>query len=258
MKYTTSRPDYPNMEQQLLILVSAIFVASVLQSATGIGFGIIAGPVLLIVLNAGSAIQISVILNLLIALILAPSLWRKMDRRLLKSLLTGIAAGTPLGLLIYLYMDIVLLKSFAGAVVLLTLVLLLRGEKAPSSSRNTAASKFEQVSVGVIAGVMGGSLAMPGPVPAAWMSARGIDKDTIRATILIMFVAAYLAALLLQILLVTISSDTLQLTAMLAPSTIAGIFLGTFLSSRISEQVFRKLLMTILGLTTIILFATIY
>ncbi len=65
------------MEQEILVLGIAVFGASALQSATGIGFGIIAGPALLIVLNDGSAIQVSVMLNLLIALLLAPTLWQK-------------------------------------------------------------------------------------------------------------------------------------------------------------------------------------
>ena len=246
------------MELDYLVLGIAIFGASALQAATGIGFGVIAGPVLLIVLNDGSAIQVSVLLNLLIATILAPSLRQKADRRLLKSLLIGLAIGSPLGLLIFLQMDISLLKVFAGLVVLFTLFLVLRGNRASPSSEGDVAGRFEQVSVGVIAGIMGGSLAMPGPVPAAWMSARGFDKDTIRATILVMFIAAYTIALLLQFALANISMDTLMLTAMLAPPTLAGILVGHILSSRISEAVFRRLLLVILAFTTVFLFATLW
>lgn len=245
------------MEQEILVLGIAIFGASVLQSATGIGFGVIASPVLLIVLNDGSAIQISVLLNLLIATLLAPSLRQKSDRRLLKSLLIGLVIGSPLGLLIYLQMDIALLKLFAGIVVLFTLFLVLRGDRASPSLQGDVASRFEQVSIGVIAGIMGGSLAMPGPVPAAWMSARGFDKDTVRATILVMFVVAYSIALLLQFALAGISTDTLILTAMLAPPTLAGIFVGYLLSARISEATFRGLLVTILAFTSIFLFTTV-
>ena len=245
------------MEQDFLVLVIAIFGASALQSSTGIGFGVIAGPVLLIVLNDGAAIQISVVLNLMIALWLAPSLRQKSDRRLLKSLLIGLAIGSPLGLLIYLHMDIALLKSFAGLVVLFTLFLVLRGDAVSSPMHGDAEGRFEQISIGFIAGVMCGSLAMPGPVPAAWMSARGFDKDTIRATILVMFVVAYTIALLLQIALSGISTDSLTLAAMLIPSTIAGIFLGQFLSTRISEPAFRRLLTIILAFTAISLFATL-
>ena len=243
------------MEQEIIVLGIAIFGASVLQSSTGIGFGVIAGPVLLIVLNDGAAIQISVLLNLLIALLLAPSLRQKADRRLLKGLLIGLAIGSPLGLLIYLQTDVALLKLLAGVVVLFTLFLVLLGSRVSSFLQGDAVGSFEKISIGAIAGIMGGSLAMPGPVPAAWMLARGFDKDTIRATILVMFVVAYTIALLLQLGLAGISTDTLRLTAILAPPTLAGIVVGHILSSRISEVTFRWILTTILAVTAFFLFA---
>jgi len=104
---------------------------------------------------------------------------------------------------------------------------------------------------------MGGILAMPGPVPAAWMSARAYDKDTIRATILVMFVVAYGFALLLQLALAGISANTVRLTALLVPSTVAGIVVGKFLSQRISEAVFRRLLTIVLALSVVFLFGTL-
>jgi len=246
------------MEAEFLVLSLAVFGASALQSATGIGFGIIAGPVLLVVLNDSTAIQISIVLNLLIAVFLAPSLRQSADRRLLGSLLIGLVIGSPVGLLIYLSMDIALLKGFAGLVVFFTLIAMLRnGSRASSSSSDPATGKIEQITVGVIAGTMGGSLAMPGPIPAAWMSARGFDKETIRATILLMFVFAYVFALALQIALAGIGANTMKLCAVLAPSTVAGIMVGRFLSSRISEQTFRWLLVITLTSTVVILFSTI-
>lgn len=245
------------MEQEILVLSIAVFGASVLQSATGVGFGVVAGPLLLVVLNDGAAIQVSVLLNLLIAAVLAPSLWRLSDKKLLRDLLTGLAIGSPIGLLIFLYTDIASLKVFAGVVVLFTLVLLLRGNRAASTPGKISTRQIEKSVVGFVAGIMGGTLAMPGPVPAAWMAARGFDKETIRATILIMFVVAYGFALMLQLALAGISTDTARLTMALIPATVAGIFLGKFLSRHISETIFRWLLTIVLIVTAITLFGTL-
>ncbi|NOX68872.1 MAG: sulfite exporter TauE/SafE family protein [Gammaproteobacteria bacterium] len=245
------------MEYEFLLLSLAVFGAATLQAATGIGFGVIAGPVLLVVLNDNAAIQVSIFLNLLIALLLAPSLRQSADRRLLSRLLKGAAIGSPLGLLIYLSMDIGMLKAFAGIVVIFTLIFVVRGRRAVLPTAEPATGKFAQLSIGAIAGVMGGSLAMPGPVPAAWMSATGYRKETIRATILLMFVFAYAIALVLQYSLAGIDGNTLWLCIVYAPATIAGVLSGRVLSSRISEQTFRWLLMIVLGTTGLILFATI-
>ena len=245
------------MDQHFLILNIAVFGAAALQSATGIGFGIIAGPILLIYLNDGSAIQISIVLNLLIALVLAPSLRQQADRQLLSRLLIGLAIGSPVGLLIFLNMNIVFLKAFAGLAVAYTLFVILRSNRAPSHAPTLATKSTEQISIGVMSGIMGASLAMPGPIPAAWMSTKGFSKETIRATILVMFVFAYVVALALQFGLAGIGADTMRLSAMLAPSTIIGILVGRSLANRLTEQTFRYLLVIILASTAVILFSTL-
>ena len=245
------------MDQNFLILNIAVFGAAALQSATGIGFGIIAGPILLIYLNDGSAIQISIVLNLLIALVLAPSLRQQADRQLLSRLLIGLSIGSPVGLLIFLNMNIVFLKAFAGLAVAFTLFMILRSNRAPSHAPTLATKSTEQISIGVMSGIMGASLAMPGPIPAAWMSTRGFSKETIRATILVMFVFAYVVALALQFGLAGIGADAMRLSAMLAPSTIVGILVGRSLANRLTEQTFRYLLVIILASTAVILFSTL-
>ncbi len=154
-------------------------------------------------------------------------------------------------------MDIVILKLFAGLAVVFTLFLTLRGNRAPSRSLQPALGKVEQISIGVMSGIMGASLAMPGPVPAAWMSAKGFNKETIRATILLMFVFAYVVALLLQIGLAGIDADSFRICVMLTPSTVVGILVGRSLSSRLTERTFRGLLVIILASTAFILFSTL-
>ena len=71
--------------------------------------------------------------------------------------------------------------------------------------------------VGVLSGVMCTSLAMPGPVPAAWMSARSLPKATIRATTLALFVFSYVAAFVFQAGLAGVEEETWWLTASLVP-----------------------------------------
>jgi uncharacterized membrane protein YfcA len=161
------------MDYDLLTLNFAVFAASALQSATGIGFGVIAGPILLVALNDGSAIQVSIVLNLLIAALLTPSIRRDADLPVLKKLLIGLLVGSPIGFLIFLNLDIALLKAFAGLAVTFTLFMTIRGYQAAPDRSGTTPGGTEQISIGVVAGLMGASLAMPGPIPAAWMSVSG-------------------------------------------------------------------------------------
>ena len=245
------------MELEFVVLLLAVFGASALQSATGIGFGVIAGPILLVLLNNGSAIQISIVLNLLIAVLLTPALWKQSDKALLKNLAMGLVIGSPLGLLIFLSIDIVFLKVCAGVAVLLTLFLVLRDARSESRPKELRPGRMEQVSIGAIAGIMGVCLAMPGPVPAAWMVSRAFSKESIRATILAMFVVSYTVALVLQVGLAGVGSEVLRLSTLLAPSTVMGILIGQFLSSRMTERAFRWILVTVLVSTAAMLFSTL-
>lgn len=242
------------MDPVYLLLGLAVFAAAALQSATGVGFGIIAGPALLAILNDASAIQISIILNLLIAGLLAPSVWPIFDNRVMARLVAGVAIGSPLGFVLFMVLPLIYLKLLVGVFVLFTLFMVLFGERILAGKSAQAPSTAEQVVVGAIGGTMGASLAIPGPIPAAWMLVRGFDLLKLRATILVMFLYAYSAALLLQIGTVGIEGQTIQLCLQLAIPTVGGIVIGKFLSERLPERLFRGLLVLALVATTVSFF----
>jgi len=242
------------MDFNFLMLLVAVTGASALQSATGIGFGVIAGPVMLIVLNSGTAIQISIALSFLIAAMLVPSLWRRVDRRLLMHFLGGSLVGLPLGLFVFMNIGIDLLKFVAGLAVLFTLIFVLRNDGARASGDRSRASKVEQLSIGSISGIMSSSLAMPGPVPAAWMAGRSYDKETVRATILAMFIFSYAGAFALQASVADLRMETLWQCLKLAPTTILGVFFGRLLAGWLTEQTFRLVLILVLASTALSLF----
>ena len=97
-------------ESYWILLHFAVFCAALVQTATGFGFGLISVSVLLIALNSSSAIQVAIMLSLLIALILVPSLRSFVDRRLLRLFVIGSGVGIPLGVVIFLVIDLILLK----------------------------------------------------------------------------------------------------------------------------------------------------
>lgn len=250
------------MEQQFLVMSLAVFGAAALQGATGIGFGVVAGPILLAMINGGEAIQISILMNLLIAAVLAPSLRRAVDWRLMKPLLAGTALGMPLGLYVFVTISIFSLKLLAALAIVLTMGFVLRniyvgrnGNGAPAGGAAGQGHTPGVMSwpVGVVSGMMGGSLAMPGPVPAGWMSASGYGKVCVRATMLMLFVFSYVASLLLQVALVGIDGGTWWLGAKLAPATLLGVTAGRALTHYISERVFSWLVVVTLALTVVLL-----
>jgi uncharacterized membrane protein YfcA len=244
------------MDATLLGLQLAVLLAALLQAATGIGFGVIAGPIILMAMNSGSAIQVSILLSLLIAAVLAPMLFRKVDRVLLARFLLGTLLGLPVGIFVFLSVSVEVLKILAGLSVLFMAV---SASGLCATSRDGVEGRRGRLldyGVGLLSGAMCTSLAMPGPVAAARLSALGRAKDTIRATVLVMFVFSYLAALAVQAGFAGIARETWTFTATLAPATLIGVLVGKLLAARISERVFRWLIVAVLAATSVSLLAT--
>lgn len=240
----------------LILLGSAVFGASCLQSATGIGYGVIAGPIFLVVLNGIEAFQISTIHNFCIALILLPMFWGQINRKLLCGLVVGSFGGIPFGFYLQTTVDIVLLKIAASLMVgFVTAVLIWDIRTATPWSGVTKKTLFENIGIGSLSGLMGGMLAMPGPLAATWMSIRGVKKGEVRATVLAFFIFAYGANIMLYASVTGFSAGVLSLSLWLLPPLVLGIVAGNGLSNRYSEQTFRYMLLLILILTMVLLVA---
>ena len=106
------------MDVQTLAIQAAVLVAALFQSATGVGFGLMAGSVLLLIMNSASAVQVTMLLSLLIAAVLAPSLYGQAEKGLLSRFILGTVVGVPIGVVIYQHSGVGLLRITAGLVVL--------------------------------------------------------------------------------------------------------------------------------------------
>lgn len=241
------------MDAAMLVLQVSVLAAALLQAATGIGFGLLAGPVILLTLNSGAAIQISLMLSLLIALVLTPTLVIDIDRPLLKRVMLGSLAGFPLGILVFRAIDVGLLKLLAGSAVFY-MVLTVTGAVRFSRSKGDTRG-IRDLGVGVLSGAMCTSIAMPGPAVAARMAAMAQSKDIVRATVLMVLVLSNMAAIALQAALVGIARETLELTAWLMPATLIGVAAGRKAVTLVSERGYRIVLTLLLSATSLSLFA---
>ena len=103
--------------ETFFLIGTVVFCASCLQSATGFGYGVIAGPIFLFIFNSDEALQLSALHNLAIAVILTPLIYKDVDRKFLKNLIIGGLLGTLIGFIIQILVDINFLKIFATLVI---------------------------------------------------------------------------------------------------------------------------------------------
>jgi uncharacterized membrane protein YfcA len=244
------------MDGETLAIQAAVLVAALFQSATGVGFGLIAGPVLLLVINSASAVQVTMQLSLLIAVVLTPSLYSRAEKGLLSRFIIGTVVGVPIGVAVYQQSSVGLLRVSAGLVVLFMALSVSGCLGASVRSGSTRRGNWIDMGTGILSGVLGAGLAMPGPPLVTRLAALGSAKDTVRATMLALFVVSFGLALPLQALTASISLKTLTLTLTLVPVTLLGIYLGRKSVDWISERAFRLIITSVLAATSVSLLAS--
>lgn len=247
------------MEPALLIPLSlAVFGAAMLQAATGIGYGVIAGPIFLVALNGVEAIQISALHNLAIAIVLLPLVRGGVNKKVLVWLTAGSAMGIVVGLILQSVLSVAALKLSAAVMVGFVAITLVVDMRRNCVQRGIAQpSGIEIIFIGGLAGVMGGILAMPGPLAATWMSVRAFNKASVRATILAFFIFAYGVNVLTYAFTSGFTPSTLGIAAWLMPALGLGTTAGVAISGKLSEKLFRKVLLAVLTATTVMLLLSV-
>ena len=234
------------LDLETLILHAATMLASFFQAVTGIGFGMVAGPVVLMVLDDPAAVVISTLMSWLISLVLFPFLWRGTDGPMLRRLSLGAALGLPAGLVLLSIASVAGLKLMAGIVIAVLTAMMLFG--APGMSRKGLAG---DLTFGALGGLFGGCLAMPGPTAALRLSGLGHDKVTIRATMVSFFAVVWPIVFAGQWLTIGITAETAWNALSLVPATLGGLFLGNWAATRVSEKVFRTMVYVFLVATAV-------
>ena len=226
-----------DLAEMSALLVMIVIAASALQAATGIGFGVIAGPALIVAMGSVSAIQVSILLSLLIAVLVSPPTLPTVNRSLLRPILIGICIGSPLGAVLFGLLTIGQLK-IGAAVAVGFMALLATGlfERFPIFKRD---SKWRRGAAGGVSGILNSTLAMPGPPIAAYTTAIRQDKETVRATTLTAFLIAYPISFALQRAVAGLSETVMPLVLALALPTAGGTLLGLFLGKLLPEWIFR-------------------
>lgn len=216
----------------LIIFITIILFASILQTSTGFGFSIMATPFLLLLFEPREAIQINLILSFVISLALIFKIKHDVDSAILKRFIKGSLVGLPIGIFIFIWMDISVLKLAISIIILvLTLLLILNYRIKQTTGRD--------YSIGSLSGAFTTCVGMPGPPILLYFSGTNTSKDVLRATTLAFYLFIYLVSLIIQIIFVGTSKLIWISSFEALPIVIVGLIVGQLLFKRINQQAFR-------------------
>lgn len=235
------------MLSELAVIATGALFGGLVTGAIGFAFAIVAGafwvhvlpPSEFVLLAAGCA-----------TLLHAASVWeyrRKIDYRALAPFLAGALVGAPLGVLALRQFDADLFRRLIGVVVVAYASFFGFSPRIGEVSVPAKVSRLVDGVVGCASGILGGMTMLHGILPTIWCTARGFDKWRARLIYqpYILFTSLYVMLMVGINIWGEISRLAIYFLVCL-PGLLIGLALGNRVFSRLSEQLFRRVLLVML------------
>lgn len=229
----------------LLLANAAVAFAAFIQTASGIGFAMIAVP-LLALIDFAFVPGPSLLAMLALSLAMAAQGWREVDRDGLLTLLPGLVVGTVIGALALGALPASSLGVLFGSMILIALAVGRIGIVPRRSPRSFAL-------FGTAAGVMGTMAGIHGP--ALVILYQDAPTRTVRATIALIFIVASCLSLISLYLTDLVDDRALMIGLALWPGVAAGYVLALCARNLIQDSVARRLMLGLATLSALLLIA---
>jgi hypothetical protein len=234
-------------EAELAGVIGIAFLAAGCQSLTGFGSALVAVPLLSLYVDAKLAVVISTFLSTIVSAPLIVEVRRQVQLAKVVPLAIGSVVGVPVGILILRDVDAGVLKILVAAVVILASVLLFLAPRLTLGGRNTLSGLV----TGALSGLLRASTSMAGPPVVLYTLSHEQEIEEFRSTVLALFLVTGALTVPGFILTDLVSRDALVATAVALPGIALGLLVGAALRARVQPELFRKLVLAVLVITSI-------
>jgi uncharacterized protein len=225
------------MDTITLQVLGVVFVATLIRSTFGFGEGLIAVPLLALILPVEIAAPVVVLLSITIAAVVVMQDWRKIHVRSTGWLLAPTFVGIPLGIALLRSVHQNGVKAALAILIIAFSGYSLVGKRPPELRED---SRGWLLGCGFLAGVLGGAYGMNGPPLVIYGAMRRWSPQHFRATLQGYFLPASLVAMagywLAGLWVPAVTHDYL----ISLPAALPAIFLGRVLNHRLRGEAFLK------------------
>jgi uncharacterized protein len=225
-----------------MIAFLIILVSMLIRTTTGFGSALLSIPLLSILFGAKYAIPFIMLFECLIDLMIlakdCPGTKGEL-KRALPLIITGLI-GIPLGTEVLIFSSERLLRIMVGvALIVFSLILLWNINLKLKNERDGF------VLAGLLGGFLCGSIGMPGPPMALFLSIQGFGKHEFRRVIVIFLSIIDILTFAYFLWVGLITADMIFRSLPLLPALILGFWLGNFAFGKMDEIYFKRLVMGI-------------
>ena len=219
-----------------LVMIAApiILIAYLVRGICGFGSGLIAIPILSLMLPLQVAVPLVVMLDYLASAGQGVSLRQSIQWGEIRRLIIPALIGVSVGLLIFHNADAELLPRYLGGFIFLYALYALWGPKMPR------VSSWWAVPAAVSGGVVGTLFGTGGPFYVSYLKARQLDKTAFRATFACIFLLDGSARITGYLGTSVVNIQLLALLATSLPVMILGMYMGGKVHTSLSAEVFTR------------------
>ena len=236
---------------EIAVALVAVLVGALTKSVTGMGFPLVAIPVISLFVSVEDAVVVialpNVAMNLVLFLGVRSSWGETRDLPVLSiSGIVGAVAGTFA--LVRVPEELLVLVL---AVVVLVYVASSLGSRQPTVAPATA--RRWAAPVGAIAGVMQGAVGISGPIVSSWIHAYRLPRDAFVLSVTLMFLLSGTTQFVVLAAEGAITGTRLALTLATVPLVLATVPVGTWVRRRLPEGGFDRVVLGVLALSAVAL-----
>lgn len=234
---------------EYLIIIGVMFLGACLQGITGFGSGLIAVPLLTLVLPLTVITPTLSIVNFAMATYLAWVLRHHVRVSQWRALLMSGVLGTLIGNYLLAYLRLDWLQMGMALMIFAVALLFWFGIQ----WRHQSGQKLQTVT-GLLAGFSNGALTLGGPPVVLFLTGNGMERLNFRATLTVFFWGLALTNILSFSVQGVYQQAHVPVVLSLLGGAIAGAWLGHRLSDYFSEQLFRKVSLILVMVASVIAF----
>ena len=233
-----------------LITCLIFLLAGLIQGLTGFGGGLVAIPLLCLIMDVKEAVPLSILSGLAITTVMAWNLRQHMDRRKILPMLIGSLPGIVAGTLLLKVADPVVINRMLGLLLISISAINLTFKPRPINP-----STVWGYIAGFFSGAITASVGAGGPPVIIYTTLTDWKKDVIKATLTGFFVLNGYITAAVHAGTGVITGNTLRMFVVTVAFVLAGTYLGTTISERINRRTYLRivyLLLMVLGVMMLV------
>jgi uncharacterized membrane protein YfcA len=233
---------------ELVLILSVVFLAGIVQSTTGFGFGLILVSLLSLTLPVKAAVVYNVVPALTINVILGWRLRSHLRWDHLKFAAVAAVVCTPLGVLLVTYLNEKVMNGILAMILFVTLLQAILGNRVTQRPWHHI---WLGAPMGAFAGLLSGSFGVGGPPLVAYVRSRQYDRFQYVVSVQVLLAMSAVFRVISLLCQQTLTKEQWAINGMAAVVVIPAIYIGMKLLKHLPNHWLNRVVLAMLGIIMI-------